>query len=101
MNPIATRHAFTLNRITGEKGLITFEISSPRAVDNGENYMCTVQITGVLHTIQDVGGIDSMQSLALAIKWTKNKFEELQKETYDFFWLEGAINPMKYFDYSE
>lgn len=100
MNPIATRKVFTLNRETNEEGEILFEILTPEAIDNDENYLCTVRITGPESVVQKIGGIDSMQALSLAVAWTKNTFDNLKKEKYDFFWSKGKEYSMDSFDYS-
>ena len=70
---------------------------SPYAIDNGENYICNPKITGDLHKSYEVGGVDSLQALMLAIQHLEIEFEEMKKNQYDFFWPDKS-NPMKSFD---
>lgn len=69
----------------------------PYAIDDGDNYMCNANITGDIEESFQVGGVDSLQALMLAIQHLEIKFDEMKKNQYDFFWPDKT-NPMKSFD---
>ena len=101
MELAAQLKVFTLNRVTNEENFIVFEISIPEPIDDGQNYMCTIQITGAESFSQRVGGGESMQALSLAVGQTKSKFEEYRQGTYDFFFDQEKKYPRESFDYSD
>jgi hypothetical protein len=97
MEPIARRDVVIVDRSSNQEKSISFEIMTPYAIDNGENYMCTARITGDIQESFRVGGVDSLQALMLAIQCLDMQYEEMKKNQYDFFWPDKT-NPMRSFD---
>ena len=97
MHPIARREVVIIDRNSNQEHRIAFEIMAPYAIDDGENFLCTARITGDIHTSSEVGGVDSLQALMLAIQCLEMQFEEMKKSQYDFFWPDTS-NPMRSFD---
>lgn len=97
MQPIARREVVIVDRNTTEEKHVAFEIMPPYAIDDGENYLCPAKITGDIEESFEVGGVDSLQSLMLAIQYLEIQFEEMKNNQYDFFWPDKT-NPMKSFD---
>ena len=97
MEPIARRQVVIVDRNTTQEKHIAFEIMPPYAIDDGENYLCEARITGDIKESFQIGGVDSLQSLMLAIQHLERQFEEMKKDKYDFFWPDKS-NSMKSFD---
>ncbi len=97
MEPIARREVIIVDRDSNREEHIAFEIMPPHAIDDGENYICQAKITGDIHKSFDVGGVDSLQALMLAIQCLDLQYEEMKNSQYDFFWPDRT-NPMKSFD---
>ena len=75
-----------IDRDTDVESLVTFEVMLPYPIDNGASYFCTARITSLIDESIDVGGVDSMQAVMLAIQWLEMRFLEMHKTKYDFFW---------------
>lgn len=97
MEPIAQRKVIIVDRNSHQEECITFEIMPPRTIDDEENYLCEARITGDLQESFEVGGVDSLQALMLAIQCLDTRFVEMKNDQYDFFWPDRS-NPMKSFD---
>ena len=97
MEPIAHREVVIVDRNSNQERRIAFEIMPPHIMDDGEDYICQAKITGDIHKSFDMGGVDSLQALMLAIQCLDLQYEKMKKEQYDFFWPDKT-NPMKSFD---
>lgn len=97
MEPIARRDIRVIDP-TGESAEGVMQIFAPYTSDDGENYMCRVEIIAGFNKAQELGGVDSVQALALACRWLSIEHEQLVREGYQFFWL-GGEEPMESIDY--
>lgn len=97
MEPIARRQVIIVDRESNQEKHIAFELLQPYTTDNGENYMCVARITGDLQESFEIGGVDSLQALMLAIQHLDMHYEDMKKNQYDFFWPDKS-NRMNSFD---
>jgi len=86
MEFIAQRTFVVIDRDTDVESLVTFEVMLPYPIDNGASYHCPVRIAGLLNESLNIGGVDSMQAVMLAIQWLEMRYQEMSETKYDFFW---------------
>jgi len=93
---IASRVIAAVDKRSGQHLDILIEILAPYPIDHGDNYLCELQITHTEVEVHQVGGIDSMQALSLALKIASQHFDA-QREHYELFWP-GTDSPMESLD---
>lgn len=84
MKPIAQREVVIIDRNSHQEQHISFEIMAPYPIDDGANYMCSASITGDMEESFQVGGVDSLQALMLAIQHLEIQFDEMKKNHTTF-----------------
>jgi hypothetical protein len=77
---------------------VTIEIFLPQPTEDGKDCFCRVQFNGIEGESYNVGGMDSLQALSLAISKIKSRFDALRNGKYDFLWPEDGT-PMESVDY--
>lgn len=99
MEPIAARSVIAREKSSDTRIEVTIEVFLPRIEADGRNVRCLARFHGIPGEEYDVGGIDTLQALTLAVQHLKNRFRALRDERYNFFWpVDGS--PMESFDYA-
>ena len=96
---IASRTIAAVDKRSGQHLDMLIEILEPYPIDNGDNYLCELRITHATVEVHQVGGIDSMQALSLALKIASQQFDALRGE-YELYWP-GTDSPMESLDYAD
>ena len=97
MEPIARRDIRVIDP-SGARTDGVMQVFAPYTSDNGENYSCRAEIIAGFNSVQELGGVDSIQALSLACRWLSIEHARLVAEGYQFFWL-GGEEPMESIDY--
>ena len=95
---IAKRNIIAIEKKSGSKKDVTIEIFLPQPTKDGKDCFCRVRFNGIEGESYNVGGVDSLQALSLAVSKTKSRFDALRNEKYDFLWPENGW-PMEFVDY--
>lgn len=95
-NLVAQKNVDAVDRMAEIRQTISFELYAPYEIDSGDNYMCTIRITGAEGVTERVGGVDSMQALSLAVMRLQQLFAAMQS-THDFYWV-GSAHRVETFD---
>ncbi|MFA5249381.1 MAG: helix-hairpin-helix domain-containing protein [Candidatus Paceibacterota bacterium] len=98
-NPIiAERDVIAVEKRSGSKKTITIEIFLPQPTKDGKDCFCLARFNGIEGESYNVGGVDSLQALSIAISRIKSRFTALKSEKYDFLWPENG-EPVESIDY--
>jgi hypothetical protein len=95
---IAKRNIVAVERKSGFRKNVIIEIFLPQPAEDGRDCFCRIRFNGIEGESYNVGGVDSLQALSLAVSKTKSRFDALRKEKYDFLWPENG-SPMESVDY--
>jgi len=87
---IAKRNVVAMENESGSKKDITIEIFLPQPTEDGRDCFCRARFNGIEGESYDVGGVDSLQALSLAVSKIKSRFSALRSEKYDFLWPEDG-----------
>jgi hypothetical protein len=83
------RPCIFVRKDTGEKFQSSFIIHEPQPKDNGENYSCLCEITGVTTSQIEVFGYDPIQAVELSMWQLQIEFTNLL-QTFEIHYPEGG-----------
>ena len=89
MNEIIAERRMLLENKDGERKLITIRIGKPYPV-SGSEWACPVALDGLYKDLHDQHGIDSLQSLNLAMRLAQQLLSNLEEDGGHFFFEEGT-----------
>jgi hypothetical protein len=89
MNETIAERKIVFENKSGERKSITIRIGKPYAVGDSE-WACPVALDGLYKDLHDQHGIDSLQSLNLAIGLARQLLSYLEEEGGRFFLEEGS-----------
>ncbi|MFZ3074413.1 MAG: hypothetical protein WA093_04800 [Minisyncoccales bacterium] len=95
---IAKRDVIVVENESGSRKNVTIEIFSPQPTKDGKDCFCCARFNGIEGESYDVGGVDSLQALSLAVSKIKSRFDALRNGKYDFLWPKDGT-PMESIDY--
>jgi len=89
MNEIIAERKMLFENKNGERKSITIRIGKPYPVSNSE-WACPVALDGLYKNLGDQYGIDSLQSLNLAMRLAQQLLSGLEEDGGHFFFEEGT-----------
>ena len=89
MNETIAERKMIFENKDGEKKSITIRIGKPYPISDSE-WACPVALEGVYKTLADQHGVDSLQSLNLAIRLAQQLLSYLEEDGGHFFFEEGT-----------
>jgi len=95
---IAKRDVVAVETESGCGKNVTIEIFLPQPTEDGKDCFCCARFNGIEGESYNVGGVDGLQALSLAVSKIKSRFDTLRNEKYDFLWPENG-SPMESIDY--
>jgi len=87
MNEIIAERTMVFENKSGERKSITIRIGKPYPVSNSE-WACPVALDGLYKNLADQYGIDSLQSLNLAMSLAQQLLSSLEEDGGHFFFEE-------------
>jgi hypothetical protein len=95
---IAKRDIIAVEKGSGLRKNVAIEIFLPQPTEDGRDFFCRARFNGIDGESYNVGGVDGVQALSLAVSRIKSRFDALRSEKYDFLWP-GYNLPMESVDY--
>lgn len=95
---IAKRDIIAVEKASGRRKKVAIEIFLPQPTEDGKDCFCRARFNGIDGESYNIGGVDGVQALSLAISRIKSRFDALRSEKYDFLWPEYNL-PMESVDY--
>jgi hypothetical protein len=89
MNETIAERKMIFENKNGERKPITIRIGKPYPISDSE-WACPVALDGLYKSLADQHGVDSLQSLNLAIRLAQQLLSYLEEEGGHFFFEEGA-----------
>jgi hypothetical protein len=89
MNEVIAQRKMVFENKNGERKSITIRIGKPYPVSDSE-WACPVALDGFYENLRDVHGIDSLQSLSLAISLARQLLLGFEEDGGHFFFEEGT-----------
>jgi hypothetical protein len=89
MNEIIAERTMIFENKNGARKSITIRIGKPYPVSDSE-WACPVALDGLYSNLHDQYGIDSLQSLNLAVSLTRQLLLGLEEDGGRFFFEEGS-----------